>query len=205
VFVGEKDDVEILPTNDMAAANLQLLQEAKNEIDLLGPNAALAGKNETDMSGRAILAQQQGGLLEAATFLDCVRAVAGRLSLGVVPGPALDRGALDQGHGQRANIGSSGSTSPSHMLQHAAQQMGVTQDNFRAVRAGAAGRRQLRALAQDPQAQQVVQIENNVAELDVDILVDEGIDTPTVAAEQFDQMLKMAGTGMVQIPGRRAD
>jgi uncharacterized membrane protein YqiK len=39
-----------------------------------------------------------------------------------------------------------------------------------------------------------------VAELDVDILVDEGIDTPTVAAEQFDQMLKMAGTGMVQIP-----
>ena len=30
----------------------------------------------------------------------------------------------------------------------------------------------------------------------MDILVDEGIDTPTVAAEQFDQMLKMAGTGL---------
>jgi hypothetical protein len=79
VFVGEQDDVEILPTNDMAAANLQLLQEAKAEIDLLGPNAALAGKNESDQSGRAILAQQQGGMLEAATFLDCLRV----LSLGV--------------------------------------------------------------------------------------------------------------------------
>jgi len=54
--------------------------------------------------------------------------------------------------------------------------------------------------ASDPRSQQVVEIENNVTELDVDINVDEGIDTPTIAAEEFQSMLKLAGTGMVQIP-----
>src|SRR5690606_19304591 len=53
VFIGEAGDVEILQTNDMAMGNMNLLQDAKNEIDLQGPNAALGGKNESDMSGRA--------------------------------------------------------------------------------------------------------------------------------------------------------
>ena len=54
----------------MAAANFQMLQVAMNEVDLLGPNAALSGKNENDMSGRAILAQQQGGMVEVARMFD---------------------------------------------------------------------------------------------------------------------------------------
>ncbi|MGL5736919.1 MAG: hypothetical protein ACRCYS_18800, partial [Beijerinckiaceae bacterium] len=61
VFVGEAGDVEILPTSDMASGNIAMLQEAKSELSLLGPNAALGGKNESDLSGRAIMAQQQGG------------------------------------------------------------------------------------------------------------------------------------------------
>ena len=45
--------------------------------------------------------------------------------------------------------------------------------------------------AQDPRSQVVVDVENNVTELDVDILVDEGMDTPTVQAEQFDVVARM--------------
>jgi hypothetical protein len=75
IVSGERDEFEILPTNDMAAANLNLLQEAKNEIDLLGANAALAGKNEQDQSGRAILAQQQGGMVEVARMFDRLRSL----------------------------------------------------------------------------------------------------------------------------------
>lgn len=37
---------------------------------------------------------------------------------------------------------------------------------------------------------QIVKVDNPVTELDVDIVIDEGMDTPTVAAEQFDTLLK---------------
>jgi hypothetical protein len=39
--------------------------------------------------------------------------------------------------------------------------------------------------------QQVVETRNAVNELDVDIVIDEGMDTPTVQAEQFDTLVKM--------------
>jgi hypothetical protein len=39
--------------------------------------------------------------------------------------------------------------------------------------------------------QEVVKVENQISELDVDIVIDEGMDTPTVAAEQFDTLAKV--------------
>lgn len=196
VFVGEAGDVEILPTNDMAAANLQLLQEAKAEIDLLGPNAALAGKNEAQMSGRAIMAQQQGGMTESATYLDRLRV----LSMAVYRSVwCRIRQFWKEERWVRVtdndmNTRFVGLNRPVTLIQMAAQQMGVTRDNVR--EAPPEVQQQLQMLAMDPRAQQVVGYENAVAELDVDIVVDEGMDTPTVAAEQFDQMLKMAGAGL---------
>lgn len=196
VFVGEAGDVEILPTNDMAAANLQLLQEAKAEIDLLGPNAALAGKNEAQMSGRAIMAQQQGGMTESATYLDRLRV----LSMAVYRSVwCRIRQFWKEERWVRVtdndmNTRFVGLNRPVTLIQMAAQQMGVTRDNVR--EAPPEAQQQLQMLAMDPRAQQVVGYENAVTELDVDIVVDEGMDTPTVAAEQFDQMLKMAGAGL---------
>ena len=51
---------------------------------------------------------------------------------------------------------------------------------------------------QDPRAQQVV-VENNVAEMDVDIILDEQPDTVTLQAEQFEGLTKMVQAG-VPIP-----
>jgi hypothetical protein len=199
VFVGEPGDVEILPTNDMAAANLNLLQEAKNEIDLLGVNAALAGKNEQSMSGRAILAQQQGGMVESATYLDRIRV----LSLAVYRSVWCRIKQVWQQErwirvtDNEMNVRFVGLNKPVTMLQAAAQQMGITKENL--AEAPPEVQQQLQMMAMNPQAQAVVGFENNVTELDVDIVIDEGIDTPTVAAEQFEQMVKMAGSG-VPIP-----
>lgn len=196
VLVGEQGDIEVLPTNDMAAANLQLLQEAKSEIDLLGPNAALAGKNEAQMSGRAIMAQQQGGMTESATYLDRLRV----LSMAVYRSVwCRIRQFWKEERWVRVtdndmNTRFVGLNRPVTMIQMAAQQLGVTRDNVKD--APPEVQQQLQMLAMNPAAQQVVGYENAVTELDVDIVVDEGMDTPTVAAEQFDQMLKMAGAGL---------
>jgi hypothetical protein len=203
VFIGEQGDVEILQTNDMAMGNMNLLQDAKNEIDLQGPNAALGGKNESDMSGRAIIAQQQGGMTELATYLDCIRV----LSLAVYRSvwyrvqQYWDAERWIRVTDDEQNMRFVGVNQPVTALQAMAKQMGITKDNMQqAMQEQPEAVQQLQMFASDPRSQQVVEIENNVTELDVDISVDEGIDTPTVAAEEFQSMLKLAGTGMVQIP-----
>lgn len=61
---------EIIPTNDMAMGQFNLLQEAKSEIDMLGPNASLLGQLSGQQSGRAIMAQQQAGMAELAPIYD---------------------------------------------------------------------------------------------------------------------------------------
>ena len=191
VVVGEKDEFEILPTNDMAAANLQLLQEAKAEVDIRGPNAALAGKNENAMSGRAIIAQQQGGMVEAAMLFDRLRI----LSLAVYrsawarirqywTGERWVRITEDE-----RNVRFVGINHPVTFLDLAQREL--TSDPQAELKLG--------LLSRDPRAHQVAKVENAVGELDVDINIDEGMDTPTIAAEQFDMLVKMVPQ-IVQLP-----
>ena len=201
VFVGDQGDVEVLQTQDMAAANLQMLQEAKNEIDLLGPNAALAGKGGQDQSGRAILAQQQGGMIETATYLDRLRV----LSLAVYRSSWARIRQLWTGErwvrvtDNDKNVRFVGINRPITYLQQQAEQMGVTKDNL--AQADPQAVQMLEQMAMDPRAQQVATVENAVAELDVDIIVDEGLDTPTIQAEQLDTLTKM----LPMLSGRMED
>ena len=205
IIVADDGDFEIMPTSDMEAANFQMMQEAKAEIDLLGPNAALQGKNENDASGRAILAQQQGGMVEVADFMDAVR----DLSLAVYrsvwarvkqywDAPRWVRVTDDE-----KDLRFVGLNQPITVGQLAQQ---VSQGDEQALDTA---RKLLpdgmldAALQGDSQAQmavgmfvrdygsQVVKVQNPVAELDVDIVIDEGMDTPTVAAEQFTELTKI--------------
>ena len=58
-------DFGILPTNDMAQAQFQLLIEAKQEIDAQSYNAQLAGdRQQGNLSGKAISRLQNAGLIE---------------------------------------------------------------------------------------------------------------------------------------------
>jgi hypothetical protein len=194
VFIGEKDEVEILPTNDMAAGNLQMLQMAKADFQSIGPNAALGGKNEQALSGRAVMAQQQGGLVEMATYLDCIRT----LSLAVYRSVwARIRQAWTAERWIRVtdnenNLRFVGLNKPITAVEAMAQEMGVTRENVQQVAAeNPQAMQQLQMLAASPQGRQIVGVENAVAELDVDIILDEGIDNPLVAGEQFEEIVKM--------------
>jgi hypothetical protein len=50
------------------AGQLELLQEAKSEIERMGPNPAVLGRDGQDASGRALLARQQSGLIELSNL-----------------------------------------------------------------------------------------------------------------------------------------
>lgn len=56
---------QIMPTSDMTQANLIRNQEAKSEIERMGPTPAVLGRSEAgSQSGRARLVSQQAGLTE---------------------------------------------------------------------------------------------------------------------------------------------
>lgn len=194
VFIGEVGDVEVLNTADMLMGNLNLMQDAREHIHRTGANSALAGKDQGSSSGKAIALQQMGGMTEAADFLDAIR----RLSLEVYRSVwARIRQFWNEERWIRVtdneqNIRFVGLNKPITALQAQARQMGVTKENMEEAPPEAV--QMLQLMAQDPRSQMVVGVENNVTELDVDILMDEGVDTPTIQAEQFDQLSKMVGT-----------
>jgi hypothetical protein len=151
----------------------------------------MAGKDTANQSGRAIIAQQQGGMTEAADYLDAIR----RLSMMVYRSVwGRVRQAWKEERWIRVtdnekNVRFVGLNQPITVIQAEAKKLGVDKDNM--DKADPQAVQYLQTLAQMPIAQQVTGVENNVAELDVDIIVDEGIDTPTAAAEQFDTLAKM--------------
>ena len=53
----------------------------------------------------------------------------------------------------------------------------------------------------DPRLQQVIGIENDITDLDVDITINEGIDIPSLQAEQFQTLVQLAGMQPGLIPG----
>jgi hypothetical protein len=64
---------QVLQNSDQIVGQANLLTEAKNEIDLIGPNASLLGQIQGDQSGRAIMAQQQAGMAELAPLYDSLK------------------------------------------------------------------------------------------------------------------------------------
>lgn len=199
VFIGEPGDVEVLPTNDMASGNLRLMQDARDHIHRLGANNALAGKDTAAQSGRAILAQQQGGMVESSTYLDCIRVLSLKVYRSIW---ARVRQFWNEERWVRVtdnenNLKFVGINRPVTALKMAAQRLGVDPDNLEQADPQAVA--MLEAFAQDPRSQTVVAIENNLGELDVDIIVDEGMDAPTIAAEQWQELVQLAQAG-VPIP-----
>jgi hypothetical protein len=53
----------------------------------------------------------------------------------------------------------------------------------------------------DPRLQQVVGIENDISDLDVDITIEEGIDIPSLQAEEFQSLVQLASVQPGLIPG----
>jgi hypothetical protein len=155
---------EIIPTTDMTSGQFALLQEAKGEIDMLGPNASLLGQLQGQQSGRAIMAQQQAGLAELAPIYDSLRDWTERVYRAVW-----------------------------HRIKQFWREprwIRITDDEASA---------QFVAVNQMQMTPYGPQMMNAVAEIDVDIIVDQSPDYASLRAEQFDKLADLAAKG-VPIP-----
>lgn len=65
----DEGQVEELGDRQLTPAHLQLLQDAKEEMRRQSPTPGIVGRSGSSQSGRAILAEQQAGLMEQAPLL----------------------------------------------------------------------------------------------------------------------------------------
>lgn len=165
----------IIQNADQTAGQFQLLQESKQQIENLGPNAQLVGDGADSQSGRAIMAQQQAGMATVAPIYDslsdftmrCYRAMWDRIRQFWTD--------------ERWVRITDEVEAPQFLAIN--RVVGMTQQ----VVMGPDGQ---------PTVQQVPVRENTPAEMDVDIVISEAPDHVTLQQEQFEQLAKMAQSGI---------
>jgi len=185
-------EFELLAQGDQLTAELTMLQEAKNEIELMGPNASLQGKGADAASGRAILANQSGGQTEISVLVGRHRHLKKRCYQRMWD---LIRQFKDEQWWIRVtdneeNIKFVGFNRPVTMrdeLMKRAEASGIPPEEFA---------QRIMELEQDQfaaqQLEQVVRTENNPAQMMMDITVEEVPDTANIQMEQFDALVKLA-------------
>ncbi len=185
-----ENGVEVLQTGDMAAAQFQLLAEAKAELDSVGVNAALAGTETRAMSGRALEARQNAGTAEVRPILDAhahfknrvYRAIWNRIRQYWTEEKWV-RVTDDEN-----NVKFVGLNRPVTMMDELAKRIEASGEQVDPT--------ELQALSADPQMQQVVGRENVPAEMDVDIILDEVPDFAALQSEQFAELAELAKAGI---------
>lgn len=183
-------DFGILPTGDMAQAQMALLQHSTGELQASGPNAAMAGKDPRIQSGRAIQSQQAGGAIEVEPIIDDLRQWTKQVYEAVwlrvrqfwteekwIRVTDDEKNAKWVGLNQPVTLGQALGELPPEEAAAYERQMGLQLG--------------------DPRLNQIVRMDNDIAGLDVDITIEEGPDVANVQAEQF-QMLAQLAPAMAQ-------
>ncbi|WP_440984914.1 hypothetical protein ACQHIH_16010 [Xanthomonas sontii] len=181
---------EIVDNQAALAGEFQLLQESKAEIDASGVNPALEGDVKAP-SGRAVQALQQAGLQEMAVPFDALKMWSWR-----VYRAAWNR--IRQYWTEEKWIRV---TDDEDSLRWVGLNKPVTvaEELQRYQSEGQTPPAYLMVMAQtNPNA--VVRHENSVADIDVDILVEDGPDTVTIQGEQFQQLVELKKADPTSIP-----
>jgi len=179
---------------ELAAGQSQLGEQAMRYIAEAGPNQALLGKGTQDQSGRAIEAQQAGGLVEQSDLMDTLR----RMDLRVFTIIAsmmkqfwtaqkwvrtTDNPEVPEYIGLNEPMWTdpmTGETAPEGEWRKLQQQGAQLPELVPAV---------------DPQTGQPM-VNNNVAELDMDIIVSDAPDSITLDGETFEAVMQLLGSGV---------
>jgi len=171
----------------MASGHFNLLAEAKSAIQAVGPNATMQGKASADSSGKAILALQQGGMTEMAPLLDNLR----HFNIRVF---RMIWNRIRQYWTAERWIRVTDDEKNVRFVG-----LNVTKGHLAALKLKAANdageiddvtaQQYLTQIQADPQMQAPA---NNVAEMDVDIQIEEAVDSPSLQIEQFDQLTRLA-------------
>jgi len=184
VELNKHEQLQIIDHNDQISQNLALMQEAKNEINNQGPNPALSGQSGAGDSGIAIQRQQVGGFTPLTPYMDAGR----NLDIRVYEGNWLLIKQFWKGErwiritddeNKPRFIGISRPTTVGEEFVREKLDQGIPQEEVDAL-----------VQALPPQDQEAFDspsgsVENDPAEINVDIILDEITDLPTLRHEEF--------------------
>ena len=163
--------VETIDGTQLATAHFQLLQESKNAIDLKGPNATEMGDKtggSNAASGRAIVASQQGGMIQIGDLMDNLR--------------HLDRRVFRAMWNRIRQYWTAEKWIRVTDDENSVKWVGMNVDPQQAQM----------LMQQNPEAAQKIKgIVGSVAELDCDIIIDEAPDSLTPQLEQFQSLVEL--------------
>jgi hypothetical protein len=199
VMVGDQGEVEEIGNMSKEQGQFQLLQDTRATLKgNIGPNAYLGGKAGETQSGRAVLAQQQAGMTQMTPLLDNLRHFTIRLYRQIWnrvrqywTAERWIRVTDDE-----SNVRFVGLNTPPQMDPQSAQAAAMRVQM--ATQTGQLDPQTAQQYMQ--QIQQMSQVGNHLAELDVDIDIDEVNETPTLQIEQFEQLTQLVGTGILGAP-----
>lgn len=194
-------DFGVIPTGDMSNAQVQLYQDAKQEMDRSSFNAPLGGDTgDRDLSGKAIDKLQQAGTLELNRQYALLRAWEKRVYTQV-----WDRvkqfwkkekwiRVTDDQEDLRW-VGLNAEITAQQLLTETTQDesLPLTQRQEAAKLLG------FLQETQNPRLNEVVETRNKMPETDVDIIIDQSFDVVNVQQEQFELLAKFAQTNEMDI------
>lgn len=182
--------MQINPGRDLASGQLQMYQDAVLKIDKTGSNAAMQGDVE-GMSGRAIQRLQHGGSIQVGPIFDALRGWKRRVYRQIWwrVRQFWDEEKWIRVTDDENNLQFVGLNQPMTVAE-------VLQEKAEKGDQQAAQVLQMMMQQQDPRLGQVAKTRNEVAKLDVDIILDESPDMATTQEEQFrmlTELLKVYG------------
>lgn len=185
--------LEINKNLELSNAHVQLMLLAGQALDVTGPNAALSGQTG-DISGRAKQIDQQGGLVQIDKPFDSIKFLTLRVYRQIwnriTQFWTAETWIRVRGEEQLKFVALNRKVTRAEVIATELKTAQMPDDEKAAI---------LQQIASDPQYQQQVVL-NNVAELDVDITIDDSPDVLTLQHETFATFGELAKTGMVQIP-----
>lgn len=200
-YKGDKGDFDILPTGDMADAQFKLLQEAKDQIGAKSFSAPLAGTSKADLSGKAEQLRQQAATTELASLYAGLAAWKRRIyrQIWMRIKQFWDREKWIRVTDDTTKLRWVGLNQQITLTDLLNEKM---QDESLPLieRKQAAAQFQQMLQSQDPRLEQLVDVKNDVTELDLDIIIEQSLDTVNIQNEQFELVAKIMQTRPDEIP-----
>ena len=185
-------EFEVLKTGDMAAAQFKLLEESKMEMDAVSFNAAAQGKEDKAMSGVALRSREMAAQTELAPMFDQLKHLDVRVYRKVwnrIKQYWKDEKwiRVTDDPGNLRWVGLNAPVTKGQQMLEQAQEQGLPPEQLQMLQ---------QRIAQDPMANEVVNTQNDVAELDVDIVIDDAPDSITVQEQEFTMLGEMVKSGI---------
>lgn len=193
-YDGDIGSFEVLPTGDMAQGQFELYQDAKAELDAVSFNAQLAGERQSgDLSGIAIQKLQSAGTMELNRQFELLKGWEKRIYRQIWSRVKQfwneekwvrvtdDQDALRW-------VGLNSELTAQQFLEETINDESIPLTKRRQ----AAAAYQFLMQQQSPELEAIVGVTNPVAEIDVDIILDQSFDTINVQQEQFQMIAQFA-------------